>query len=313
MNTVKLTPRGYCHGVVNAINKIIEISSDEALYPIYVLGMVVHNEKIVNAFKEHNIITLNSHNKSRMELLEQIDSGTVVFTAHGVGPDVYKKALNKGLNIIDTTCDDVFKSQDIIKEYTLKGYDIIFIGKHNHPEVESVLNINKNTHIVSNVEELLKLNISNKKIALTNQTTMSIYDIFNISEKAKEIYSNIEIIDEICNSTKIRQNAVINQEKDIDFCFVVGDKLSNNSNKLVEVSIKEAGINSKLISGIEDIDIVELSNYNKVSVTSGASTPTKVTKEVYDYLNSFDRDDPKTHSKSSKLTSENLLNFGHNT
>ncbi|MFK5883165.1 MAG: hypothetical protein QM489_02375, partial [Candidatus Izemoplasma sp.] len=133
MNTVKLTPRGYCHGVVNAINKVIDLSSNKDLYPIYMLGNIVHNSKIVDAFTNLGVITLNDSSKTRLELLDSIDSGTVVFTAHGVGPSVYKKAHDKGLNVIDTSCEDVFKSQDKVKEYANLGYDVLFIGKASHP------------------------------------------------------------------------------------------------------------------------------------------------------------------------------------
>ncbi len=307
MKTVKITPRGYCHGVVNAINTIANLDLSSTKKPIYLLGMVIHNKQIVDALKNDDLITLHDDTLSRLELLDQIESGTVIFTAHGVSPQVYEKAKAKGLEIIDTTCIDVLKSQDTIKALTNDGYSVIFIGKHNHPESEAAKGISANVYVIENVKEMENLKIDNSLIALTNQTTMSIFDIFYISEAAKKHYPNIYIIDEICNSTRIRQEAVMNQAKTIDHCFVVGDKLSNNSQKLVDVSKNEANIEATLIENVEDIDIEKLKLYQTVSVTSGASTPTKVTKEVITFLEQFNKDDPSTYHHKSKITKDNLL------
>ncbi len=307
MKTIKITPRGYCHGVVNAINTIANLDLLSTKKPIYILGMVIHNKQIVEALNNEDLITLHSDSLTRLELLDQIDKGTVIFTAHGVSPDVYKKAQAKGLDIIDTTCVDVLKSQKTIKDLVSSGYSVIFIGKHHHPESEAAKGISENVYVVENIDEMNNLNINNPKIALTNQTTMSIFDIFYISEAAKKRYPNIYIIDEICNSTRIRQEAVIKQDKTIDHCFVVGDKLSNNSRKLVDVSINEARIDATLIENVEDINVDKLKTYSTVSVTSGASTPTKVTNEVITFLSQFDKDNPLTHNNKSKINKTNLL------
>ena len=307
MKTVKITPRGYCHGVVNAINTITNLDLLSTKKPIYILGMVIHNKQIVNSLNYLNLTTLHDESKTRLELLDEIESGTVIFTAHGVSPAVYKKAKEKNLDIIDTTCVDVFKSQHTIKEYTNNGYSVIFIGKHSHPESEAVKGISDNVFIVENIEDIKRLKISNPNICLTNQTTMSIFDIYYLSEEAKKHYPDLIIINEICNSTSIRQKAVLNQDSSIDHCFVVGDKLSNNSKKLAEISSLEVKIPASLIESVEDIDIEQLKSFNTVSVTSGASTPTKVTKEVISFLEQFDKDNISTFNNKSTITPNNLL------
>ena len=307
MKIVKIAPRGYCHGVVSAINTISNIDTLSTKKPIYILGMVIHNKQIVNSLNHLDLITLHDESKTRLELLDEISEGTVVFTAHGVSPEVYEKALLKGLDIIDTTCEDVVKSQTTIKNYANNGYEVIFIGKRTHPESEAALGISSRVFVIESIDDLKELNLNSSKVALTNQTTMSIFDIYYISEAAKLKFPNIVIIDEICNSTRIRQEAVSEQDKSIDHCFVVGDKLSNNSKKLVEVSINNALIDATLVESVEDINIEKLKKYNKVSVTSGASTPTKVTKEVITFLEQFDSLDSKTHNNSSYITSKNLL------
>ena len=307
MKTVKITPRGYCHGVVNAINTISNLDLLSTKKPIYILGMVIHNKQIVESLSYLDLITLHDDSKSRLELLDEINEGTVIFTAHGVSPQVYEKAVEKGLDIIDTTCADVFKSQDTIKNFTNDGYSVIFIGKHTHPESEAAKGISNNVYIVESVDDIKQLNIKNKLVALTNQTTMSIFDVYYISEEAKKYYPNIHIVDEICNSTRIRQEALLEQDSTIDHCFVVGDKLSNNSKKLVEVSTKKAKIEASLIESVEDIDIDKLKLYTTVSVTSGASTPTMVTKEVITFLEQFDKNNPKTFNNKTTITPYNLL------
>lgn len=307
MKTIKITPRGYCHGVVNAINTITNLDHLSMKFPVYILGMVIHNKQMVRSLENLGYITLHDPTKTRLELLDLIDKGTVIFTAHGVSPDVYKKALEKGLDIIDTTCADVFKSQDIIKKYLKKDYDILYIGKHTHPESEAASGISNRIHIIEDISDLKNLSINNDKIIITNQTTMSIYDVYTISESAKEIYPNIEMINEICNSTRIRQEAISNVPSEVEHVYVVGDKLSNNSKKLVEVAISKGEKSSSLIESIEDINIDILRNYSCVAVSSGASTPTKVTSEVIKFLEQFDKDDISTHDTSTKLNNNNLL------
>ncbi len=305
MKTIKITPRGYCHGVVGAINTITNLDLKSIEKPIYILGMLVHNKDIVSSLDSLGIKTLHNPQKSRMELLEDIDSGTVIFTAHGISPLVYKKAEDKGLHIIDTTCSDVSKTQDIIREYIGQGYDILYIGKHGHPESEAASDISPKVHLIEtkkDIDELLHL----KKVAVTNQTTMSLFDVYDLSEYAKLKFEDIEIVDEICNATRIRQEAIINQDP-VDHCFIVGDKLSNNSKKLVQVSKEQANIDASLVENVEDLDIEFLKTIESCSVSSGASTPTQVTTEVINFLRQFDKHDISTHTPIKRVDKNYLF------
>ncbi|MFW5841821.1 MAG: 4-hydroxy-3-methylbut-2-enyl diphosphate reductase [Bacillota bacterium] len=301
MEVLALTPRGYCHGVVNAIKIMRNLVHDEHVKkPIHVLGMVVHNRKITDEFNALGLKALDDTHKSRLELLDEIDDGTIVFTAHGVSDLVYEKAISKGLEIIDTTCTDVKTSQETIKNYLKADYDVIFIGKKHHPESETALSYSDKVHLVTSVSDVLDLRIDNDRIAITNQTTMSLFDIYKITEAIRAKFELAVLIEEQCDATKTRQLAVMNQPKDVDHCFVVGDPKSNNSNKLVSVAQKE-GIAASLIQGIEDLDIDYLKTINKVSVTSGASTPSQVTKEVVTFLEAFDKNDESTHDTTSSI------------
>jgi 4-hydroxy-3-methylbut-2-enyl diphosphate reductase len=309
MKTIKISPRGYCHGVVNAINTITKLTEKSIDKKITILGMVIHNKQVIEAFEQKGIKTLHSDTKTRLELLDLIDEGIVVFTAHGVSDQVREKAKAKGLEVIDTSCTDVLKTQNVIKELLKDGHDIIYIGKHGHPESEAANAISEQVHLIQKIEEIKDLNITNPNISVTNQTTMSIFDIYQIVETLKKTYPNLNFVDEICNASRIRQEAVRNQSSEIDHCFVVGDVLSNNSKKLAQVSKEEAHIDATLIENVEDIDIEKLKTYQCVSVTSGASTPTSITNEVIAFLQAFDKDDINTHQNKSKITPNNLITF----
>lgn len=307
MKTTKLSPRGYCHGVVNAINTISNLVDLSTTKKITILGMVIHNKQVVEFFEKKGIKTIHSTTKTRLQLLDEVEEGIVVFTAHGVSPEVHKKALDKGLEIIDTTCNDVTKTQDKVREYISEGYDVLFIGKKRHPESEAANGISNKVHIIETIENIKFLDLHNEKLALTNQTTMSFYDIYKLSEDVKELYPNIIFIDEICDATRIRQEAVRNQDTTIDHCYIVGDTMSNNSQNLVHVSKTVAHVDASLIETIEDIDIEQLKHFTHVSVSSGASTPTRVTNEVITFLEQFDPENPSTYNKETKINSDNLI------
>ncbi len=307
MKVIALTPRGYCHGVVSAIQTLKTVASDPTIKkPIHVLGMVVHNQKIVDDFTALGVISINDAKASRLELIDTISHGTVVITAHGVSDDVIAQARHNNLEVIDTTCRDVKRSQDTVKYYLSMGYDVIFIGKKSHPESETVLQYSSAVHLVDSVAMVDKLTLNNPLVALTNQTTMSVFDVQDIGEKVRHKYPHVEVIEALCDATKTRQLAVMHQDKDTDHCFVVGDKRSHNANKLVEVS-NSHGVSASLIQSIEDIHLPSLKHHTKVSVTSGASTPTALTKEVIEFLSQFNKDDPKTHHQVSQVKDQNLF------
>ncbi len=128
LDVIKISPRGYCYGVVDAMVIAKNASLDKTLpRPIYILGMIVHNKHVTDAFEEDGIYTLDGTN--RLEILKQVEKGTVIFTAHGVSPEVRKAAEEKGLVTIDATCPDVTKTHDLIRKVKAEGYHVIYIGK----------------------------------------------------------------------------------------------------------------------------------------------------------------------------------------
>lgn len=278
MEITKLTPRGFCKGVVGAIhiiNKALE--NDNLKKPIYMLGNIVHNKNIVQAFENKGIIILDGD--SRVEMLKGINKGTIIFTAHGVSDEVKKLAKSKGLDIIDATCKDVTKTHNLIKEKLNEGYLVLFYGKSKHPETEGVLGISDKIVLIEDQTDLSTLPIYNEKMIITNQTTMSYLDLINCYEKLKNIYPQLELMDEVCSATRRRQEAVV-RANDFDLIIVVGDKLSNNTKMLKEVAISKANTASIQVETIADLKGIDLSPYKKIAITAGASTPMAIVQEI---------------------------------
>ena len=160
MQIKKVIPSGYCKGVINAIEIAKKARRDNMDTPIYILGMIVHNSYVTEALNTLDIITLDDKKKTKEELLDEIDSGIVIFTAHGIAESIKEKAIDKGLKIIDASCSDVIKTQDIIKEKIKEGFNVLYIGKKNHPEALAVLSISQNIHLITSIGDLEEFQIS---------------------------------------------------------------------------------------------------------------------------------------------------------
>ncbi|MDQ0191908.1 4-hydroxy-3-methylbut-2-enyl diphosphate reductase [Paenibacillus wynnii] len=307
MEVIKISPRGYCYGVVDAMVMARQAAQNLDLpRPIYILGMIVHNSHVTNSFEDDGIITLDGHN--RLDILDKVDSGTVIFTAHGVSPEVRKMARAKGLTTLDATCPDVTKTHDLIKEKVEDGYEVIYIGKKGHPEPEGAVGIApEHVHLIETEAEIESLSIPSSRIVITNQTTMSQWDIKHIMKKLLVTFPGAEVHNEICMATQVRQEAVAEQAGQTDLVIVVGDPRSNNSNRLAQVSQEIAGVPAHRISDVSEMNIEWLQGVNKVGVTSGASTPTPITKEVISYLEQYDPAQPETWEIKRTVNMAKLL------
>ena len=282
MEIKRVVPSCYCKGVVNAINIVKKTKEQYPNENIYILGMIVHNSYVSKQMEDLGVITLEDPNLSKEELLDTIDKGVVIFTAHGISDKIKQKALDKGLICVDASCVDVLKNKDLIKSYLDKGYDVVYFGKKKHPEAEAILSLSNNIHLVSNISDIDNLNISNDNLFITNQTTMSYLEVEDMLKLIKDKYPTCIIQKEICNATSSRQLAITNI-KDGDVLYVVGDVKSNNTNKLKEIGLKYFK-KVFLISNYKEINKKDLVNENKIYVTAGASTPPILIDEVIDYL-----------------------------
>lgn len=291
MKVIKVKPQGYCYGVVRAIDIVKKASKTEEK-PIYILGDIVHNKLISKAFENIAIITIESKKEKRLALLDRIEKGTVIFTAHGVSPSVVAKAAKKGLNIIDATCPEVTNTQEEIKNHLTLGYKIIFIGKEHHPEAEACVDIDtENTIFISKLDDISNYEYNHNKYYIAYQSTLNTEDTKEISNRLEEVLENKIFTNQhkVCDATFSRQQAVKNL-KDVDFLIVVGDENSNNSNKLVEI----ANVKAQRILSVNELDLEEFKNYQTIAITSGASTPTQLTRHITSFIEQFSYEDKTT-------------------
>ncbi|TWE06471.1 4-hydroxy-3-methylbut-2-enyl diphosphate reductase [Neobacillus bataviensis] len=307
MQIIKISPRGYCYGVVDAMVIARNAALDKSLpRPIYILGMIVHNKHVTDAFAEEGIITLDG--KNRIDILDKVESGTVIFTAHGISPEVREIAKKKGLVTIDATCPDVTKTHDLIEEKTKQGYQVIYIGKKGHPEPEGAVGVAPGmVHLVETPNDVEALTVQSEKLIVTNQTTMSQWDVADTMKKVREKYPHVEVYNEICHATQIRQEAVAGQATEADVTIVVGDPKSNNSNRLAQVSEEIAGTKAYRIADITELELDWIKGAKTVAVTSGASTPTPITKEVISFLEQFDPTNEATWERRKQVQLNKIL------
>lgn len=279
MKVLKLTPYGYCKGVYDAINTVLSIKEKYPSTPIYCIGQIVHNQYINEKIAQCGIKIIE---KDKLEALKEINSGVVIFSAHGTSKEILNKARDKGLIVIDTVCPFVKKGMDIIDSYLKENYEIIYIGKKNHPEAIASTSISNKIHLVETLEDLKQLKINTDKIFLTNQTTISVNDLKQFYEFAKEKYPNLILSDEICSATRIRQENIL-KLKNVDGLIIVGDQKSNNTKNLLKIA-NEKKLDAILIENINQLEPLWLKNKETIAVTSGTSTPLELVNEVIDYL-----------------------------
>lgn len=288
MEIISVIPRGYCQGVVRAIQIARATAEENPNTPVYMLGMIVHNQYVVDACKAIGIRFVEDPGKTRSELLDEIDSGIVIFTAHGISDDVKQKAIQKGLQIVDASCLDVIKTHDLVKAHVKKDGDVLYIGKKNHPESEGTVSLSKRVHLITSIEDVQRIN-GLKNVLITNQTTLSLLDTAKIVEACLQKYPNATVAKEICNATRVRQEAVMHL-KDTDVLIVVGDIRSNNSNQLKQIALSSGIPEAYLIDSVSDLKEEWIKEKNRIAVTSGSSTPNELTQQVISFLKKYAQD-----------------------
>ncbi|MGL5630185.1 MAG: 4-hydroxy-3-methylbut-2-enyl diphosphate reductase [Mycoplasmoidaceae bacterium] len=284
----KITPRGFCSGVVNAWMMIEKYIKNNPNKKIYMIGWFVHNKFMVEKIIDMGVIILDDSNKSRYEIIDNLvyeKNSAIIFSAHGTDDKAIELSRKKGFEIIDTTCIYVKNIQEIIKEKILDGKKIIFFGKKKHPESLSMLSINNiKIKICESIDEINKVLEENPKDDwfFTNQTTIGLWEYQDVLDHLKTKNINIEIQNDICYATNERQEA-INKLENVDLLIVVGDLKSNNSKKLYELGLNK-NINTILIENYEQLNDKTLKNKKHIAITSGASTPTWITNDVIKWI-----------------------------
>lgn len=290
MEVIKISPRGYCYGVVDALQIVRQAAKDPTLpRPIHVVGQIIHNRHAIEELTALGVITLDG--PDRATILEQVKEGTVIFTAHGVSPLVKRRAQERGLHCIDATCPDVTVTHDLVRDLVARGYYILYIGKKGHPEPEGVMGeVPGHISLIeteADVDALVLAPEQEAKIDVSTQTTLSKWDTWRVVEYIKRRYPQAEIHIDICGATQSRQEAVAEMAKGADLTIVVGDPRSNNTNRLVQVSQELAGVPAVRIEDLSQLQPEWLKGKKRVAVTAGTSTPSRLTREVIQFLERY--------------------------
>lgn len=243
--------------------------------PLYVRHAIVHNEWVVRSFERRGVVFV--------ETVEEVPEGMpVVFSAHGVSPQVREKAAERGLKVVDATCPLVTKVHNEARRYAEKGYHILYVGHRGHAEAEGILGEAPGSiTLIETVEEAEAVRPpTTDKLALLTQTTLSLIEVNRIADVLRRRFPNLEAPsrDDICYATTNRQTAVQQLARVSDLVLVIGSRTSSNSNRLREVA-EAAGAESFLLSDGSEVR-PEWVHRRCVGVTSGASTPEHLVEEV---------------------------------
>ncbi len=279
MKLLLAKPRGFCAGVDRAIETVEKAL---ALWgaPIWVKHHIVHNRHVVRRLEEMGAVFVE-------DLDEVPEGGRVIYSAHGVSPEVRAHAKRRKLIEIDATCGLVTRVHSAAKRYADKGYQIILIGHKNHVEVIGTYGEAPNqTTIVETPEDVLKLSFSTEdKLFYITQTTLSLDDVKDITEALSFKYPQIETLptSSICYATTNRQLALKEITGEADLILVIGDPASSNSNRLKELATRR-GVCAYLINSFREIEKSWLDGIQTVGLTAGASTPEEIVQSCIQRL-----------------------------
>jgi len=275
------SPRGFCAGVVRAID-IVNVALNRFGRPLYVRKEIVHNKRVVQDLRDKGVIFV--------ETLDEVPQGArVIFSAHGVSPDVRGAARRRKLNVIDATCPLVTKVHLEAGKYSREDYSIVLIGHKGHEEVEGTMGVApERMHLVSSVEEAENLTLKDSaRVSYLTQTTLSLDDTREIINALKKKFPQITgpAAEDICYATQNRQAAVKALAQASDLVLVVGAANSSNSLRLVEVA-QSLGTPAYLIDDYQGIRSEWLQTVSRAGVTAGASAPELLVEQVIECLKS---------------------------
>ena len=275
--------RGFCAGVDRAIEivkKVLEVNGA----PVYVKHEVVHNKTVVDELKSLGAVFVE-------EIEEVPDGEVVIYSAHGVSKVVESNSREKGLEVFDATCPLVSKVHAEVNTYAKLGYDCLLIGHLNHPEVEGTMgqfdtSYGGSINLIETLDDVENLKFTDgKNLAYVTQTTLSVDDTLEITNLLVSKFPEITgpKKDDICYATQNRQDAVKQLALESDLVLVIGSINSSNSNRLREIA-ERSGVDSYLIDSIGNLESSWLEGKQNIGVTSGASAPEHLVKELIDSL-----------------------------
>ena len=277
---------GFCYGVKRAVDGSIEQLEKNKEQEIYCLGELVHNKQVISELEEKGIKFIENINEIKNK------NSKVIIRAHGVEKNIYKKAEEQKIDIIDYTCPNVLRIHKIAENYEKQGYYIFLTGAENHPEIIGIISCcGENFSLIKNeedvekaIEDLKKSNI--KRLVLISQTTYSIKKFENVKKLIEEkIPKDIELVvkNTICLATEQRQKETKELSTKVDMMIIIGGKNSSNTKKLYEIASENCK-NTVCIETKEELDKSKYINIEKIGIMAGASTPQKSIDEVIKFL-----------------------------
>jgi len=279
MKIILANPRGFCAGVNMAIETVDKVLAMKGP-PVYVYHEIVHNRHVVEGFRGRGVTFVD-------DIDEVPVGGLVVYSAHGISPEVRRRAKERRLVEVDATCPLVTKVHMEVLRYVRDGYTIIFIGHRAHDEaIGTVGEAPESILVVETAEEVANLKIKpNAKLAYVTQTTLSVSDAQRVIDVLKKRFPNIRYPakDDICYATTNRQNAVTSLSPEVDLVLVIGSKNSSNSQRLVERAL-DAGKPAYLIDDATELDPTWFDGKQLVLVTAGASAPEHLVSDLVQKL-----------------------------
>ena len=275
MEVILSAPRGFCAGVVRAI-EVVEICLERYGAPVYVKHQIVHNPYVVTELERKGAITVES--------VEEIPPGSmVVFSAHGSAPEDFEQAKNRNLRVIDAVCPLVTRVHNEAKKYHREGKKVLLVGHKGHQEVIGTMGQVEMTLIGDDSVSDLPDWDADTEVAVLTQTTLSVGDTAQSIGAITDRFPEALVRNDICYATTNRQSAVMEMAVLVDLVLVIGAVNSSNCNRLREVA-EAQGVPSYLINGPEEIEPAWLDGVEKVGITSGASTPEVLVKSVIQAL-----------------------------
>ncbi len=304
---------GFCHGVLRAVNELDKVVNTQPDKNVGTIGEIIHNKTVINYFSRKNVDIVRKEDIYS----EDFDRDILVVRAHGIPRDMEEVLKNNSIKYVDATCGKVKLIHKRVKDYYENGYDIVIVGNRNHPEI-----IGANSYCDYNAkfffEDKLEGEITSDKVCVLSQTTEKLENFEKAVKLVNEKYKEVVYLNTICDATYLRQRDAAELAKNVDYMIIVGDKLSSNSNKLYEVSKKYCE-KSIIIERASDLskDILQdiIDNDYEVGITSGASTPDWIMKEVILMIENRTKNDMKIGKLlSGKIVSVNdrevVLNIG---
>ena len=279
---VRVRPRGFCAGVVRAVD-IVELALEAYGAPVYVHHEIVHNRYVVEQLRQRGAIFVETIGEVPKEAV-------LVFSAHGVPPRVREEATERNLRVIDATCPLVTKVHLEARKFAREERTLILIGHRDHQEIVGTSGeAPQQTVVVGSVEEVDELQVDDpERLAYLTQTTLSLYDTQEIVARLRQRFPRIvgPASDDICYATQNRQEAVESLTREVDMILVVGSANSSNSNRLVEVA-QRAGVAARLIEDGNDLQAAWFEGVGRLGLTAGASAPEILVEQVSQRLANF--------------------------